>query len=437
MLPRWYMLLLGLYMLTAVAWPVVAAEPPDSCVACHRATGEARLMRPVEAFRDDVHAARGFSCVACHGGAPQEPGMAAMDAAKGYIGVPPRQDLPQVCGRCHSDAKFMQSYNPARRVDQVSEYYVSAHGRRLKAFNDPKVATCTSCHPAHATRPASDPASSVHPLHVAETCGHCHADAAYMQSYGMPTDQLRQYQESVHWRTLSVRGDLSAPTCPTCHGNHGTAPPGIQWVGNVCAQCHTVQADLFNHSTHASIFVQMGVPGCAVCHTNHAMQETNDAMLGLGDSAVCTTCHAAQDTGGMVAVAMRQHLDTLHVEYDKAHDILRRAAHAGMEVSQAQFELQGSQGALIKARTSMHTFTVAAVQQAIEPGLSVSAKAYARGVQALDELRFRRTGLGVSVLIILAIIIGLRLKLRQLERLQTPRPNPGNHGTARERRPRA
>jgi len=205
-----------------VAWPVAAtAQQHDSCVTCHLATGDARLMRPVTAFRDDVHAAHGVSCVACHGGDPQQAGMEAMDPAKGYIGIPPRQDLPQVCGRCHSDAQFMQRYNPALPVDQVSEYSTSAHGRRLKAFNDPKVATCVSCHPAHAMRPASDPTSSVYPLRVAEMCGYCHADAAYMQSYGIPTDQLQQYQESVHWRALSVRGDLAAPTCNTCHGKTG------------------------------------------------------------------------------------------------------------------------------------------------------------------------------------------------------------------------
>jgi hypothetical protein len=159
------------------------------------------------------------------------------------------------------------------------------------------------------------------------------------------------------------------------------------------------------------------------------MRATNDEMLGLGDGAVCTTCHSAEDTGGKVAVEMRRRLDTLHREYDKAHNILLRVEHAGMEVSQAQLELQEGKTALIKARTAMHTFTVATVQQAIEPGLSVSTKAYARGVKALDELRFRRTGLGVSVIIILAIIGGLRVKIRQLERRATNRPRPGDNGT--------
>jgi hypothetical protein len=37
-------------------------------------------------------------------------------------------------------------------------------------------------------------------------------------------------------------------------------------------------------------------------------------------------------------------------------------------------------------------------------------------VRALEDLRFRRRGLGVAVAIILAVIVGLVLKIRQIER---------------------
>jgi hypothetical protein len=37
-------------------------------------------------------------------------------------------------------------------------------------------------------------------------------------------------------------------------------------------------------------------------------------------------------------------------------------------------------------------------------------------MKALDELQFRRKGLAVSVLIILALVVGLVLKIRQMER---------------------
>ena len=101
---------------------------------------------------------------------------------------------------------------PTLRVDQVAEYATSVHGRRLRELADPKVATCVSCHPAHNIRPPSDPKSSVYPLHVADTCGRCHSDAKYMASYKIPTDQVAKYKTSVHWKAMTAKGDLSAPT---------------------------------------------------------------------------------------------------------------------------------------------------------------------------------------------------------------------------------
>ena len=134
------------------AWAVATAAQPkppaEGCPACHLETGDERLARPARAFTADIHKAKGFGCVACHGGDAREAGMEAMDPAKGYIGKPERQQVVQVCGRCHADARFMKQYNPALRVDQVTEYATSVHGRRLKELGDPKVAVCTSCHPA-------------------------------------------------------------------------------------------------------------------------------------------------------------------------------------------------------------------------------------------------------------------------------------------------
>jgi hypothetical protein len=56
------------------------------------------------------------------------------------------------------------------------------------------------------------------------------------------------------------------------------------------------------------------------------------------------------------------------------------------------------------------------VNAEVKPGLEISDKARARGIRALDEIQFRRKGLAVSVLIILALIVGLVLKIRQMER---------------------
>jgi hypothetical protein len=232
----------------------------------------------------------------------------------------------------------------------------------------------------------------------------------------LPTDQLQKYTRSVHWKAMSVKGDLSAPTCNDCHGNHGAAPPGVSWVGNVCGQCHTVMAELFSRSVHGTAFTQMGVPGCATCHDNHEIKPASTEMVGLGDKAVCATCHTSSDPGGRAAAEIRAQLDSLRQERDTASAILARAENAGMEVSQARFELNGATDELVKARAAVHAFRVEAVKKEVDAGRAIASKAHARGVRALEELGFRRKGLGVSLVIVLALIAGLVLKIRKLER---------------------
>ncbi len=382
-------------LLSQLVSPSAATAQPqeaevDNCRACHLVLGDARLADPARAFPDDIHSARGFGCVACHGGDATDPGISSMDPAKGFLAKPERAQVAEFCGRCHSDADFMRRYNPSLRVDQVAEYATSVHGRRLLELGDLKAATCVSCHPAHSIRPPSDPLSSVNPLNVPATCATCHGDAEYMEPYGIATDQLERYHQSVHWEAMSVEGDMSAPTCNDCHGNHGAAPPGISWVGNV-------------------------LPGCAACHDNHDITRPSDELLGLGEEAVCSRCHSEGDPGGQVASAMRSLIDSLATAYHEADSILEHAEHAGMEVSQAQFELNGASTALISARAAVHSFNVIAVKDEVEQGLEIAATAHELGRQAADRLQFRRMGLAVSVVIIVALIIGLLLKIREVE----------------------
>jgi len=395
-----------------------AAETPgdaDSCATCHLALGVHNLTKPAELYKTDIHAAKGFGCVACHGGDASIMGLEAMDRKKGYIGKPAGAQIVEVCGKCHSDANFMRKYNPNLRIDQVAEYKTSVHGRRLSEKKDVKVATCASCHTPHYIRPPSDTRSSVHPLHVADTCGACHAKAEYMAAYKIPTDQVEKYKQSVHWKLMTEKADYSAPTCNDCHGNHGAAPPGISSVVNVCGQCHPVNAELFEKSPHSKIFVQMGIPGCASCHSNHAILETSDAMLSATDKSACVTCHPPASSGGKLAATMLSSIERLKTSYEKALTTLTNSEHAGMEVSQPLFELNEAKTALVKSRAAIHGFDQAILDKEIAPGIQISEKAYARGLRSQSELQYRRKGLAVSALIILALIIGLVLKIRQME----------------------
>ena len=264
-----------------------------------------------------------------------------------------------------------------------------------------KVAVCTDCHSVHDLRAPNDSRSTVNPVNVANTCARCHADASYMSGYKIPTNQFAEYGKSVHHHALVVNGDLSAPTCTTCHGNHGAAPPGFASVANVCSTCHVFQAQLFDSSPHKEAFASAGLPGCVTCHSNHGITHPTDELIGTGDKAVCTQCHTDGDAGFVAAGKMKEPIGPAgsigrHVQIE----ILSRAERSGMEVSQARLDLTQARDALMKARVTVHSFNVARVEADIKPGLEASAKDYDAGKRAMAERNYRRVGLGISLVAI-------------------------------------
>jgi len=410
-------------LILCAAPDVLAQDSPDMCIECHGALSSEPLSGPVEQFEADLHAAAGFGCVDCHGGDASIAGPGGMDPALGFLGSPTGEEVVVVCGRCHSDAEFMRQFNPSLRIDQVTEYWTSRHGQRLAATGDTAVATCSDCHSPHKIRPASDPRSTVYPPNVASTCGRCHDDSARMAAFDIPVDQNDKYARSVHHDALVEGGDISAPTCNDCHGNHGAAPPGLSWVGNVCGQCHAVMAEQYEESRHAQTFAALGMPGCATCHSNHEVLEAGDSLLGLGDGAVCTTCHSDSDPGGGAAMAMRAGIDSLVAEIEAAATVLHEAEQAGMEVSAAQADLTDSRSALIMGRAVVHSFSPDAVTEALAPGREIAGTSLESGQSALQDLRIRRMGLIASVAVILILILALVLKIRQIE--SGPADSPG------------
>jgi hypothetical protein len=411
----------GLLLAAALLFRVPFAVAEDACIDCHKGLQEERLSRPAFTIRDDYHLARGLSCHNCHGG-----DQTALDnkarshsPAKGFVGKPKRQAIPESCGRCHSDPRYMRTFNPSIRTDQVKEYYTSVHGRKLRE-GDQKVAVCISCHDVHAIRAVKDQMAWTYPTKVAETCGRCHGNAEYMKPYNIPTDQLDKYQQSVHYEMLTKRADLASPTCSSCHGSHGAAPPGIDSVANVCSSCHVVTADVFAKSPHKSAFAELGMPACVTCHGNHDIAKPSDAMLGGGEGTPCATCHEANSAPLKKAAALRTMVEDLSSRIDQAAAILTRAEHAGMEIGAPRFELIAAQESLIKARAGTHSLDTEQIKVATDSGLVVAEKSLKTGQDLLAELQFRRKGLAVSMLVIGAVLVGLFFKIREVDRRRGP-----------------
>jgi len=376
-----------------------SGSSPNECVRCHEGLPEARLSAPAAAVKDDVHVRSGFTCVDCHGGnAAEGDAQRAKAPATGFRGVPRGAAQIATCARCHSDAELMRRFSPRQRIDQAAEYAVSGHGKRLAAGNA-TVATCASCHGAHGVRFASDPKSPVHPTAVAATCGTCHT-------------QRSDYEKSVHFHALTKRGDLSAPTCNDCHGNHGAAPPGVDAVANVCGTCHAVFASKFAASTHAQIFT------CVECHGNHAVSPSSDEMLGATAPGICTPCHGgADDLGFATAGTMRSQIERLKASIAHGEGLVERLRLSGMSVRDQDVALDEARNRLVQARMEVHAFSPSSqVEPVTSEGLQILSGVERAAQRLLVELRFRRRGLIASVALILIVVGALALKIRRLER---------------------
>ncbi|HYX25201.1 MAG TPA: hypothetical protein VFC23_13690, partial [Thermoanaerobaculia bacterium] len=356
--------------------PALAAPPAaSSCVTCHANPDlfDGARRKIVDSFRADVHAAVGISCQDCHGGNPdpklaEDPG--AMDpkfASNPYRGAPKRTDVPRFCGRCHSDPEYMKRFRPGLRVDQEREYATSVHGKLL-AQGDTKVATCVDCHGVHGILRPSDPRSPVFPKHVAETCSTCHGDPKRMAGYTLadgrplPVDQYARWRRSVHAAAMFDKGDLTAPTCNDCHGNHGATPPGVESVAFVCGQCHGREAELFRASAkhagfqghngllagaggkcaacheppepQASLTTVHSFTECVTCHENHAVVRPTVAMLSPLPAIPCAFCHE----GPGRPVGGPREPEATRRNYQRTRDGLLAAARAAGVKGDALFD---------------------------------------------------------------------------------------------------
>jgi 5-methylcytosine-specific restriction endonuclease McrA len=404
---------------TAVANTAAPAKPAPvlkstTCLDCHSALDGPLGIKP-DHYNDDIHAQKGLTCADCHGGDPNEASPDAMAKKAGFKGHIDRKNVPQLCASCHANSAYMRTFNPSLRTDQYAQYQTSVHGKQF-AKGDTNVAVCTDCHGVHGIRPASDTRSRVNPMNVAETCSSCHSDKEHMKPYKISTDQFAGYSASVHRAAMVDRGDMSAPTCTTCHGNHGAAPPGVASVENVCSTCHLFQAQLFDSGPHKAALGAAGLPGCITCHSNHRIQHPSDKMVGTNAEAVCTNCHAQGDAGYKAAAGIKQSFTDLDAQIAATDEMLHRAESKGVEVSEPLLKQTEARDWLTKARVTLHSFRPERIAEDVKAGRKIADANRETGVQALRESDYRRRGLAVSLLTIFAFTLGLFFWIKEIER---------------------
>lgn len=201
---------------------------------------------------------------------------------------------PVNCRRCHFGG------NPVGAPEKVNYegYAKSVHGR-LRAAGDVKAPLCQDCHGTHLVLKPSNPASLVAKAHVPATCGRCHVE------------EHAQYVRSVHGVALLVKGNIEAPACTDCHGEHSILAPkesssevSPSRIPETCSHCHGAvgfsarynipinPVKTFQHSFHgiANELGSVRVANCASCHTAHDVLPPADPRSSVYPANIPATC---------------------------------------------------------------------------------------------------------------------------------------------------
>jgi Doubled CXXCH motif (Paired_CXXCH_1) len=416
----------------------------DNCILCHtdpesqkkihlfsadpKATGSAEHLN-LKSFVNDVHFRRGLSCAGCHGGSPEKDIMTPDIAArwpKADVRHMDRTWIPEFCARCHADPSFMRGFNPSLPTDQLSKYRESQHGILLLQEKDSKAAQCVSCHGVHGIRGPKSRLSTVHPQTIPETCGRCHADPKYMAGYKkddgtpLPTDQLEAFRKSVHGKALLEKGDLGAPACNSCHGNHAAMPPKVSSVSQVCRTCHSQNGTFFDGSKHKQAFESHRWPECEKCHGKHEIAKATDALISDAHDGLCGSCHAehAKDNPDCNATAryFRSSLGELVTTSDRLRPEAEHLAERGLDAEPIVASLEEASEAIVQTRSRVHTFDRGGFDQGAKAGREAISKTEGLIEVARKEQRYRRNGLLVSIGLMSFLAVVMGLKIRDLSR---------------------
>jgi cytochrome b subunit of formate dehydrogenase len=215
------------------------------------------------------------------------------------------QNLPKTCGRCHEDVNLTRKHE-ILYGKAVEVYESSVHGQAT-AGGVYFAATCNDCHStggtAHRILAPSQSESMINHFNIPKTCGKCHQNTE------------KDYWEGIHGK-LVTRGEVDAPVCTHCHGEHGIISPrdprspvnSARLAEATCAPCHesaylnekygipTGRLQSYVDSYHGlkSKAGDVTVANCASCHGAHRIlphTDTTSSIYASNLRATCGTCH--------------------------------------------------------------------------------------------------------------------------------------------------
>jgi len=271
------LLLLATVLLSAslAAGPASGQVTDADCAQCHTGSGGEPAEVTAASLQGSVH--DGLGCVDCHAGITE---------------LPHAEQLPPAnCGGCHTE--------------QAETY--TQHGRAVVG-KSAQVPGCADCHGTHQILPGSDRHSLVSPVNLPQTCGHCHEDSTFLATINVKFKHpIRVYANSVHGKA-TAGGIYTAASCNDCHSTGGDAhkilPPGeitstINFfnIPKTCGKCHAAISQDYMEGIHGQLVTrgEVDAPTCTHCHGEHGILRVSDPRSPVSPyrlaEATCTPCH--------------------------------------------------------------------------------------------------------------------------------------------------
>ena len=268
-------------MSSALAWSGQDKSPespkiPD-CTSCHK----------TQSLSSSVHAK--LMCRDCHT-AVSGPGTAD-------IPHPKKLPSPNCTEKCHQG-------NHLKKPGQSPIYYPdSVHGRAYLERSVKDVAKCWDCHGKHNIKSGGDPESTVNRKNIPLMCSACHENQAVVVKYHIHAETpYQEYKQSVHGKALFEKGLLKfAAVCTDCHGVHdikGVGEPHLMAKNpETCGGCHILVFNDYKASIHGSEALKGNIdaPLCVDCHGEHKVQSPEDQGAPTSSAKIpdtCSNCHA-------------------------------------------------------------------------------------------------------------------------------------------------
>ena len=200
----------------------------------------------------------------------------------------------KMCLACHGKKDAANGVT----AQYVMGYEQSVHAQALRAGNG-DAATCINCHGSHEVKKGGDPESPVNKKNIKNACAQCHSKIA------------ETYTSSIHGTALA-KGNMSAPACTDCHGEHRILAPKdvnspvskLHVSAEVCSPCHssvkmsekfgiaTGRSESYLESYHG-LAVKSGkteAANCASCHGIHDILPSSDSRSRVNKANLASTC---------------------------------------------------------------------------------------------------------------------------------------------------